>query len=74
MFCLCREEMREKNLCALHSNIDILISGVGVFVLFEFKDNLTVSAVYHTGETGDIDTGRVGTLKCQLLLTLPIWV
>ena len=31
--------MREKNLSALHSNMDILISGLGVLVPFELKGN-----------------------------------
>ena len=35
--------------------MDILIYGQEVFVSFEFKDNLTVSAVWNIGETGDIN-------------------
>ena len=35
-------------------NMNIFISGLEVFVPFEFKDNLTVSMVSNTGETGDI--------------------
>ena len=46
--------MRAKNLSTLHYNIDSLISGLGVFVPFEFKDNLTVSMVWNADETGDI--------------------
>ena len=45
LFCLHREEMKEKNLSTPLSNMDILISGLEVFVPFEFKDNLTVSTV-----------------------------
>ena len=37
--------MREKNLSTLRSNMDNLISGLCVFVHFEFEDNLTVSTV-----------------------------
>ena len=48
--------MKEKNLGALRSSIDILISGVEVFILFEFKGNLTDSTLWNTDETGDINT------------------
>ena len=34
--------------------MDILISELEVFDLFEFIYNLTVSMVWNTGETGDI--------------------
>ena len=46
--------MKEKNLGALHSNMEILISGLDVFAPFKCKDNLTDSTVWHIGETGDI--------------------
>ena len=36
------------------NTMDILISKLKVFVPFEFKDNLAVSTVWNTGETGDI--------------------
>ena len=55
MFCLLREEIKEKDLSALRSSIDILISGLDVFVPFEFKDNLTDSTLRNTEETGDIN-------------------
>ena len=42
--------MREKNVRALRSNMDILISRMGMFVPFEFKNNLTVSTVWNAGE------------------------
>ena len=48
------EEMKEKKLGALRSNMDIIISGLGVLVPFEFKDNLADSMVWNTGETGEI--------------------
>ena len=35
-------------------NMDILIPEPDVFMLFEFKDNLTDSTVWNTGETGDM--------------------
>ena len=38
---------------ALPTNIDILFSRVGKFTLIEFKDNLTVTTIWNTGETGD---------------------
>ena len=50
--------MREKILGSLRSNMDILISRLDVFILFQFKDNLTDSTVWNTGETGDINTFR----------------
>ena len=36
--------------------MDILISWLGVFVPLEFKDKLTASMVWNSGETGDINT------------------
>ena len=36
-----------------------LISGLGVFVPFEFNDNLTGSTVKNTGEPGDIECDRM---------------
>ena len=53
-YSLHREEVREKNMSTLHSNMDILISGLSVFVPVKYKDNITVSMVCNTGETGDI--------------------
>ena len=47
--------MKEKNLSTPISNMDILISGLEFFVTFEFNDNLTVSTIWNTGETGDIN-------------------
>ena len=46
--------MKEKNLGALHSNMDIFISGMDVSYLLNLRDNLTDSTVWNTGETGDI--------------------
>ena len=45
-----------KNLGTPRSNMDILISELVVFVLFEFKDNLSAYTVWNTGETGDMHT------------------
>ena len=42
------------NLSALHTNMDILISGLGLFFPIESKDNFTVFTVWNTGESGDI--------------------
>ena len=53
-----KQLMSDKNLSALLFNVDILFYGLGVLVpdwLIEFKDNITVSTVWNTGETGDID-------------------
>ena len=47
--------MKEKNLGALRSSMDIQISGLDVFILCYFKFNLTDSTVPNTGETGDIN-------------------
>ena len=55
--CLHREEMRLKNLSALLSNMDIILSGLGVLFPIEFKDNLTVFTIWNAGETGDINVG-----------------
>ena len=46
--------MEKKNMGALHSNMDILISGMGVFDAFGLKGNFTDSTVWDTGEAGDI--------------------
>ena len=43
--------MREKNLSALLSNMDILISGPGVIVLFKLKGNFTDSTLWHCSKT-----------------------
>ena len=40
--------MKEKNLDALHTNMDISIAGQGVLILFEIKGNLTDSTVRNT--------------------------
>ena len=36
--------------------MDFLMSGLGVFAPFEYKDNDTHSAVWNTGDTGDINS------------------
>ena len=46
--------MKEKNLGALTSNMDILISGLEVLMLFELKGNFTDSMVRNTAESGDM--------------------
>ena len=46
--------MKEKNLGTLRSNMDNLISGLGVFGAFELKGNFTDSTVWDTGKAGDI--------------------
>ena len=46
--------MKEGNLEALRSNMDILITGLDVCHVFESKGNLTDSTVWNTGETGDM--------------------
>ena len=38
------------------TNMDFLFSGLGDLFPIEFKSNLTVSKVWNTGETGDINT------------------
>ena len=48
--------MREReNLSNLLTNMDILFSGLGDLFPNEFKNNLTVSTLSDTGETGDRD-------------------
>ena len=48
--------MKEKNLESYHANMDILYAGLDVCQAFEWKDNLTDSTVWNTGEVGDIYT------------------
>ena len=47
--------MKEKNLDALHSSMEISIAGLGVLIHFKLKGILTDSTVWNTGETGDIN-------------------
>ena len=51
--------MKEKNLGTLRSNMDILISGLGVCDAFELKGD---STVWNTGEAGEIYRRWVGDL------------
>ena len=44
--------MKEENLEALGASMDILITGLDVCYIFEWKGNLTYSAVWNTGENG----------------------
>ena len=53
--------MRKKNLGALCSSMDIWISGLDVFILQKFKDKLTVSTVWNTGETVDMNGYKIQT-------------
>ena len=46
--------MKEENLEALLANMDIIVAGLDVCHIFEWKGNLTDSAVWHTGEAGAI--------------------
>ena len=46
--------MEEENLEALRTKMDILMAGIDVFHVFEWKGNLAESKVWNTGETGDI--------------------
>ena len=43
--------MKEKN---LEANMDILVTGLDVCHIFEWKGNLIYSTAWNTGETGDI--------------------
>ena len=54
--------MKEKNLEALGANMDILNAGLDICNIFEWKGNLTGSAVWNTGEAGDIDNKIWGTI------------
>ena len=58
-FYLASGEMKENNLKALGSNMDIVISGLDVYHVFELKGKLTDSVVWNTGETGDINESFV---------------
>ena len=51
--------MKEKNLDALRSSMDILIDALGVFINFELKGNLTDFTIWNTGETGDMFNGTI---------------
>ena len=60
-----KKEKERKILIALCSNMDILISGLCVFILFEIKNNLTDSTVWNTEETGDIQI-HLSKLQSQM--------
>ena len=47
--------MKEKNLHALCSSMDILTAGLGVQIRFELKGNVTDSTVWNSRETGGIN-------------------
>ena len=46
--------IKENNLSALCSNMEILISGLEELFLLNLRTILSVSMVWNTGETGDI--------------------
>ena len=66
--------MKEENLEALHANIDILITGLYVCHVFEWKGNFTDPTVWNTGETGAINA--VSEINCninELKVSLLLW-
>ena len=54
-FYLVNEKIKEGNLEVLHANMNIVIAGLDVCFVFEWKGNLTDTTECNTGETGDIN-------------------
>ena len=64
-FCLHRGDMKEKNLGALCSNMDILISGMGVLILLNYR---AISVILRYGILKNLVTYVVGSQGISIII------